>query len=186
MQHRPPDSDAAVRSISPQAGLTMLHGLPSGYNRDFHEEKELLFQSCDMANRAAAIIPGLVSTTNFNLPRMKVLSHPTPSYPVPSSHEGAIPSRPSSHPTQPHPYGIASPTSLATPSSGRVSPAAPPLVGTATNSMPHPPLRAGTLRQELYDGDRACKLPRVRPPGPLPCHAPHCRFTGWGVDTRGR
>ena len=28
------------------AGLSMLHGLPSGYNRDFHEEKELLFASC--------------------------------------------------------------------------------------------------------------------------------------------
>ena len=27
------------------AGHTMLHGLPSGYNRDFHEEKELLFAS---------------------------------------------------------------------------------------------------------------------------------------------
>ena len=37
------------------AGLTLLHGLPSGYSRDFHEEKELLFASCEMANRAAAI-----------------------------------------------------------------------------------------------------------------------------------
>jgi argininosuccinate lyase len=54
-------------------GLTMLHGLPSGYNRDFHEEKELLFASCEMANRAAAIIPALVSTTTFNLERMKYL-----------------------------------------------------------------------------------------------------------------
>ena len=30
------------------AGLSMLHGLPSGYNRDFHEEKELLFASCTL------------------------------------------------------------------------------------------------------------------------------------------
>jgi argininosuccinate lyase len=55
------------------AGLTLLHGLPSGYSRDFHEEKELLFASCDMANRAAAIIPELVLSTTFNLPRMKQL-----------------------------------------------------------------------------------------------------------------
>jgi argininosuccinate lyase len=54
-------------------GLTMLHGLPSGYNRDFHEEKELVFASCSMANRAASIIPSLVETTNFNLERMKDL-----------------------------------------------------------------------------------------------------------------
>jgi len=49
----------------------MLHGLPSGYNRDFHEEKELIFASCHMANRAASIVPALVETTNFNLGRMK-------------------------------------------------------------------------------------------------------------------
>jgi len=53
------------------AGLTMLHGLPSGYNRDFHEEKELLFASCAMACRAAAVVPALVGTTTFNLARMK-------------------------------------------------------------------------------------------------------------------
>jgi len=52
------------------AGLTMLHGLPSGYNRDFHEEKELIFASCHMANRAASIIPSLVESTTFNLERM--------------------------------------------------------------------------------------------------------------------
>ena len=55
------------------AGLTLLHGLPSGYSRDFHEEKELLFASCEMANRAAAIIPALVESTSFNLPRMAQL-----------------------------------------------------------------------------------------------------------------
>ena len=52
------------------AGLTMVHGLPSGYNRDFHEEKELLFQSCEMANRAAEVMPALVRTTTFNKERM--------------------------------------------------------------------------------------------------------------------
>ena len=35
--------------------------------------QELLFASCEMANRAAAIIPSLVSSTTFNLDRMKYL-----------------------------------------------------------------------------------------------------------------
>jgi argininosuccinate lyase len=56
-----------------QAGLTMVHGLPSGYNRDFHEEKELLFASCAMACRAAEIVPALVRTTTFNEARMREL-----------------------------------------------------------------------------------------------------------------
>jgi argininosuccinate lyase len=52
-------------------GYTMLHGLPSGYNRDFHEEKELLFAS--MAIRAAGIIPALVESTTLNFDRMAEL-----------------------------------------------------------------------------------------------------------------
>jgi phage tail-like protein len=31
-----------------QAGLTMMKGLPSGYNRDFHEEKEILVEALDL------------------------------------------------------------------------------------------------------------------------------------------
>merc|ERR1712048_373823 len=55
------------------AGYTMLKGLPSGYNRDFHEEKELLFASMRMANRSAAFVPNVVRTTQFNKERMKDL-----------------------------------------------------------------------------------------------------------------
>merc|ERR1719482_1892213 len=52
------------------AALTMLHGLPSGYNRDFHEEKELLFAGLNMGIRATQIVNPLVETTTFNLERM--------------------------------------------------------------------------------------------------------------------
>jgi len=55
------------------AGLTMLHGLPSGYNRDFHEEKELLFASMRMAIRSADIVSPLVKSTVFNTERMEEL-----------------------------------------------------------------------------------------------------------------
>jgi argininosuccinate lyase len=55
------------------AGLSMLHGLPSGYNRDFHEEKELLFASTNMAIRASQIVAPVVSSTQFNLERMEEL-----------------------------------------------------------------------------------------------------------------
>jgi len=55
------------------AGYTMLKGLPSGYNRDFHKEKELLFASMRMANRSAAFVPNVVRTTTFNKTRMKEL-----------------------------------------------------------------------------------------------------------------
>lgn len=55
------------------AGLTMLHGLPSGYNRDFHEEKELLFASMKMAIRSANIVAPLVNSTQFNTERMEEL-----------------------------------------------------------------------------------------------------------------
>merc|ERR1719265_3045024 len=54
-------------------GLTMLHGLPSGYNRDFHEEKELLFASMRMAIRSASIVEPLVHSTTFNTQRMEEL-----------------------------------------------------------------------------------------------------------------
>jgi len=54
-------------------GYTLLHGLPSGYNRDFHEEKELLFASTKMAIRCAEIVPALVMSTTFNKERMREL-----------------------------------------------------------------------------------------------------------------
>jgi argininosuccinate lyase len=32
-----------------------LKGLPSGYNRDFHEDKEILVEGLTLANRAAEV-----------------------------------------------------------------------------------------------------------------------------------
>lgn len=56
------------------AGFIMMKGLPSGYNRDFHEEKEILHEQLVLINRAAEIIPSLIETTTFNLARMKELT----------------------------------------------------------------------------------------------------------------
>jgi len=56
------------------AGFTMMKGLPSGYNRDFHEEKEVLFEDLDLAIRATTVVPPLVESTTFNLERMQDLS----------------------------------------------------------------------------------------------------------------
>ena len=44
-------------------GFTMLMGLPSGYNRDFHEDKEILVSLFDLINGAAEIIPALIHST---------------------------------------------------------------------------------------------------------------------------
>jgi argininosuccinate lyase len=61
----------AARVIgSNTAGLAMLKGLPSGYNRDFHEDKEILVESCDLINRTAEVVPLLVDSTQLKLPRM--------------------------------------------------------------------------------------------------------------------
>lgn len=57
------------------AGFTLMKGLPSGYNRDFHEEKELLIASMDLINRAVEVIPPLVNTTTINLERMHELTY---------------------------------------------------------------------------------------------------------------
>lgn len=56
------------------AGLTMMKGLPSGYNRDFHEEKEVLVESLDLINRAVEIIPALIKSTQINQERMAKLA----------------------------------------------------------------------------------------------------------------
>lgn len=56
------------------AGLTMMKGLPSGYNRDFHEEKEIVFEALELAQRAVEIVPALVQTTRLNLERMRELT----------------------------------------------------------------------------------------------------------------
>lgn len=57
------------------AGMTMLKGLPSGYNRDLHEEKELLWRSFDMAIQSSALVPSLIHSTRINTARMEELAH---------------------------------------------------------------------------------------------------------------
>lgn len=55
-------------------GLVMMKGLPSGYNRDFHEEKELLVASLELILRAAEVVPPLIETTTINTKRMEEIS----------------------------------------------------------------------------------------------------------------
>lgn len=57
-----------------QAAFTMLKGTHSGYNRDFHEDKEITIAIFDILNRVTEIIPPLIQTTKFNLPRMAELA----------------------------------------------------------------------------------------------------------------
>eukprot|EP01121_Diplochlamys_sp_Union-15-3_P011185 TRINITY_DN3210_c0_g1_i1.p1 TRINITY_DN3210_c0_g1~~TRINITY_DN3210_c0_g1_i1.p1 ORF type:complete len:554 (-),score=105.09 TRINITY_DN3210_c0_g1_i1:14-1675(-) len=57
------------------AGFTMMKGLPSGYNRDFHEDKEILVESLSLINRAVEVIPALVKSTQINKERMHELSY---------------------------------------------------------------------------------------------------------------
>jgi len=57
------------------AGLTMMKGLPSGYNRDFHEEKEILWEALDLINRLVEILPPLIKSTTINKERMAELSY---------------------------------------------------------------------------------------------------------------
>lgn len=56
------------------AGLTMMKGLPSGYNRDFHEEKEILCEALDLVNRAVEIVPPLIRSTTIHKERMAELT----------------------------------------------------------------------------------------------------------------
>jgi argininosuccinate lyase len=56
------------------AGMTLMKGLPSGYNRDFHEEKEILWESLDLINSAVYVVPPVVKTTHINLKRMEELA----------------------------------------------------------------------------------------------------------------
>jgi len=57
------------------AGLTLMKGLPSGYNRDFHEDKEILVEVMDLMNKCLPIIPALVESTTLNLERMHDLCY---------------------------------------------------------------------------------------------------------------
>lgn len=55
------------------AALTMMKGLPSGYNRDFHEDKEILVEIMALITGATDIVPPLIETTRLNLPRLAEL-----------------------------------------------------------------------------------------------------------------
>lgn len=55
------------------AGYTMMKGLPSGYNRDFHEDKEIMVELFNIVNAGTEIIPALVQSTTLNLARMAEL-----------------------------------------------------------------------------------------------------------------
>jgi len=57
------------------AGYTMLKGLPTAYNRDFHEEKEILYRALKLTNRATEIVPALISSTTINVDRMNELAN---------------------------------------------------------------------------------------------------------------
>jgi argininosuccinate lyase len=51
--------------------LVTLKGLPLAYNRDLQEDKEPLFDSVDQVLLAIAALQGLLSTADFDLPRMQ-------------------------------------------------------------------------------------------------------------------
>jgi argininosuccinate lyase len=51
--------------------LTMLKGLPSGYQRDLQEDKEALFSAHDQVADMLAVATGALSTTKFNAERLR-------------------------------------------------------------------------------------------------------------------
>jgi len=56
------------------AALTLCKGLPSGYNRDFHEDKEITVEIFDLANRMTETFPSLVESTTINVKRMEEIA----------------------------------------------------------------------------------------------------------------
>lgn len=56
------------------AAFTLMKGLPSGYNRDFHEDKEILVESLNLINRAVEVVPPMIQSTTINLERMNDLA----------------------------------------------------------------------------------------------------------------
>jgi len=57
-----------------EAAFTMMKGLHSGYNRDFHEDKEITIAIFDILNRVTEVLPPLIQSTKFNLGRMAELA----------------------------------------------------------------------------------------------------------------
>lgn len=55
--------------------MVLMKGLPSGYNRDFHEDKEILVECMDLMNKALPIVPALIESTTLNLERMHDLCY---------------------------------------------------------------------------------------------------------------
>jgi argininosuccinate lyase len=76
-QKRNPDSlellrGKAGRLIGHLTGmLTMLKGLPAGYNKDLQEDKEPLFDAVDTLNLALPVAAGIVRTLQVNSERME-------------------------------------------------------------------------------------------------------------------
>jgi argininosuccinate lyase len=56
------------------AAFTMMKGLHSGYNRDFHEDKEITIKIFDILNRVTEVLPPLIKSTKFNKERMAELA----------------------------------------------------------------------------------------------------------------
>ena len=56
------------------AALTLMKGLPSGYNRDFHEDKEITVEIFGIASKMTETLPALINSTKLNLKRMADLA----------------------------------------------------------------------------------------------------------------
>jgi len=57
------------------AGLTLMKGLPSAYNRDFHEDKEILVECLNLINASMSFTPELIRSTQINFDRMAELTY---------------------------------------------------------------------------------------------------------------
>jgi argininosuccinate lyase len=57
-----------------EAAFTMMKGLHSGYNRDFHEDKEITIYLFNILNRVTEVLPPLIQSTKLNLNRMSELA----------------------------------------------------------------------------------------------------------------
>lgn len=54
--------------------LTLVKGLHSGYNRDYHEDKETRVEALQLANDTLAVMEGVISTLKINPERMEFLA----------------------------------------------------------------------------------------------------------------
>lgn len=76
-QKRNPDALELARSSASRttgslvALLGMLKGTPSGYNKDFQEDKKAVFDSLDATGMLLPAVSGTIRTLRFNRPRMR-------------------------------------------------------------------------------------------------------------------